>query len=96
MTFGPGPIGAEAARWGLTADEIAAAGREDVRVEQAKLNEEELRELERPEYYDEPAAPLVATGAPGQALGQGSSPTGILDRLRALLRMGRWSDPERA
>jgi hypothetical protein len=61
MTFGSGSIGGEAARRGLTAAEIAAAGREDVRVEQAKLDEADLQELERAEYYDHPL-PRIATG----------------------------------
>jgi hypothetical protein len=79
----PGPIGAEAARRGLTADDIAAADREDVRVEQAKLDEAELQELEHAEYYDEPTAAPTTSVVPSPA-----SP-GIIDRLRALLRMGR-------
>ena len=55
MTFASG----EAARRGLTAGEIAAADREDGRVEQAKLDEADLRQLERAEYYDDPM-PLPA------------------------------------
>lgn len=76
----PGPIGAEGARRGLTADDIAAADREDVRVEQAKLDEAELQELEHAEYYSEPAAPSTDV-APAPA-----SP-GIIGRIRALLGM---------
>ena len=77
MTFGSGSIGAEAARRGLTAAEIAAAGREDVRVEQAKLDEADLHELERAEYYGDPAPVQEADLAAGSH--------GFLGRLRDLL-----------
>ena len=78
MTFGSGSIGAEAARRGLTSAEIAAAGREDVRVEQAKLDEADLQELERAAYYDDPL-PLPA----GRRL---RGDRGFLGHLRDLLR----------
>jgi hypothetical protein len=42
MTLGSGSIGAEAARRGLTAAEIGAADREDIRAEQATIDEEDL------------------------------------------------------
>jgi hypothetical protein len=78
MTFGSGSIGGEAARRGLTAADIAAAGREDVRVEQAKLDEADLHELERAEYYGEPVpVPGVDRTRDGR---------GFLGRLRELLR----------
>ena len=78
MTFGSGSIGGEAARRGLTAAEIAAAGREDVRVEQAKLDEADLQELERAEYYDDPL-PLPAGG---RLRGDRGFLGRLLDRLR--------------
>ncbi|MGH2513766.1 MAG: hypothetical protein ACRDGQ_13915 [Candidatus Limnocylindrales bacterium] len=80
MTFGSGgPIAGEAARRGLTADEVAAAGREDVRVEQAALNEEELKELEHAEYYAEPAVAAAPAAAPA----------GLWARIRAMFGEGR-------
>lgn len=80
MTFGSGgPIAGEAARRGLTAAEITAAGREEVRVEQAQLDEADLRELERAEYYDDPQPRPVAEPAP--------APMGFPARLRAILRL---------
>ena len=55
----PGPIQGEAQRVGLTSDAATGAhtaGRED----RARLDEEELRALERAEYYGG-AAPTSAT-----------------------------------
>lgn len=78
MTLGSGSIGGEAARRGLTASEIAAAGREAVRVEQAKLDAADLRELERREYYGDPL-PLPAAG---RSRGARSSLSHLIDLLR--------------
>jgi hypothetical protein len=53
---GPGPISGEAARIGLTHDQIVEAEAHEAAVSRAALDEEELRELEHAEYYpDEPA-----------------------------------------
>ncbi len=78
MTFGGGPISGEAARRGLLSDEVAAAGREDVREEQVILDEQELKELEHAEYYSEPAVPAAE-----------DAPAGLLARLRSIFRSGR-------
>ena len=51
-------IPAEAARRALGTADVDAAKANDVRDEQAALNEADLQELERAEYYpDEPPAP---------------------------------------
>jgi hypothetical protein len=59
VTAGPNPsIGAEATRKALGASQEQAANQRDVSDEQAVLNEAELQELEREEYYpDEAPAP---------------------------------------
>jgi hypothetical protein len=59
VTAGPNPsIGAEATRKALGASQEQAANQRDVSAEQAGLNEAELQELEREEYYaDEAPAP---------------------------------------
>jgi hypothetical protein len=64
MTLGSGSIGAEAARRGLTTAEIAAADREDIRAEQAKLDEEDLQEFERAEYYHDSRPDAAANRTP--------------------------------
>jgi hypothetical protein len=48
----------------MTAAEIAAADREDIRAEQAKLDEEDLQELERAEYYHDSRPDAAADRAP--------------------------------
>ena len=71
----PGPAQGEAGRLGLTADaatEARTGGRED----RARLDEEELRALERAEYYGG-ADPLPAPSP---------STEGILERLWHRLR----------
>jgi hypothetical protein len=76
MAFGPNPsISAEAARKALGATEVAAANQHDVTDERAALDEAELHDLERADYYPDtpPAAELGPTpAAPGRS---------ILDRL---------------
>lgn len=66
-------IPAEAARRALGTADVNAAHANDVRDEQAALNEADLQELERAEYYpDEPAPPARRTlldrvlGRPGR------------------------------
>ena len=48
-------ISAEATRKALTTAEVAAANRHDASEERAALDEAELRDLERAEYYFGPA-----------------------------------------
>ena len=75
MTGIPGPIQGEAQRLGLTSDastSASGAGRE----EQARLDDEELRALERAEYYGE-ADPSSASP---------SAEIGFLERIRRRLR----------
>jgi len=75
MTFPNPAISAEAARKALGATEVAAANQHEVSDERAALDEAELHDLERAEYYpDKPADTLLepTPAAPGQS---------ILDRL---------------
>jgi hypothetical protein len=53
MVSGPNPISAEAARKALNPDQERVAHAHDVAGEQAKLDEADLRELERSELYGE-------------------------------------------
>ena len=71
----PGPIQGEAQRLGLTRDAATDADSTG-RDERERLDDEELRALERAEYYGG-ADPLPAYRAPGR---------GILGRLRDRLR----------
>ena len=80
MALGGGPIQGEAQRRGLMADDIAAAGRQEGREEQARLDEEELRELDRALYDGVPAPGPAAAEAP---------PAGLVDQIRARLHIGR-------
>ena len=67
---GPNPaISGEAIRKALTPEQAAAANRQDASVERAALDEAELQDLERAEYYED-APP--ATAEPRRS---------ILDRL---------------
>jgi len=63
----------------MTAAEIAAAGREDVRVELARLNAADLHDLERAEYYDD--------SLPLRAVEPAPAARGFLGRTRAFLRV---------
>lgn len=62
MSSGPNPaIVGEAARKALTPEQTSAANRQDASIERAALDEAELHDLERTEYYDETPA-LTAPG----------------------------------
>jgi hypothetical protein len=63
----------------MTAAEIAAADHEDIRAEQARLDEEDLQEVERAEYYDDPPPLPAVEPAPAAR--------GFFARTRAFLRV---------
>lgn len=75
MTFGPDPIAADAALRGLTADQHAAANQHDASIKRAALDEAELHDLERAEYYGEAPAALNPEALPKAAH------RSLLDRL---------------
>ena len=56
MTLGPNPIGAEAARKALGGSQVADANANDKRDQRAALDETDLQELERAEYYPDEVA----------------------------------------
>jgi hypothetical protein len=76
MTFGSNQsIAGEAIRRALGAPEADAAHQHDVAAEQATLDEAELRELDRADYYPERAAEPVPDPVPA------TEPRTFLDRL---------------
>jgi hypothetical protein len=72
MTLGPNPIGAEAARKALGGGQVADANANDKRDETAALDEADLQELERAEYYPDDA---------GQSSSASATKPSLLDRL---------------
>lgn len=63
MSSGPNPaIDGEAIRRALTTKQVDAANLQDAIIERAALDEAELRDLERAEYYAE--MPTVTTPGP--------------------------------
>ncbi len=74
MTFGGSPFAPEGIRKGLGPDHVAAA---DASAQQTRdaLDEAELRDLERTQYYSE--APAVVEDAPPATM----RPKSIIDRL---------------
>jgi len=80
MTFGS-PITGEAIRRNLVATEADAANHHDLVVEQATLDESELRELDRAEYYPNHASEPVVHPVPVAPLVPAAEPRTFLDRL---------------
>ena len=68
MTLGPNPIGAEAARKALGGSQVADANASDKRDEIAALDQADLQELERAEYYPDEAAQANPAPAPRPSL----------------------------
>lgn len=80
MTSGLNPgISGEAIRKALMPEQVAAANRRDASVERATLDEAELQDLERAEYYSE----TPATVSPGATAAEPRR-----SRLDRLLRRG--------
>jgi hypothetical protein len=80
MTFGS-PIAGEAIRRTLVATEADAAHQRDVVASQATLDEAELRDLDRAEYYPDHASEPVVHPVPVAPLVPAAEPRTFLDRL---------------
>ena len=61
MTLGPNPLHAEAARKALVENDGQAAFDATANASRAALDAEELREIERSQYYGATTAPVAAT-----------------------------------
>ena len=82
MTFGPNPIAAESARKALVENDGSAAFESTENASRAELDAQELRELERTQYYGAVAAP-ARSSAPVPA-----TPTARRTLIARLFRRG--------